>query len=52
MQDASIVTLTFAGYIALMLLIGLAGYRRTANLSDYLLGGRRLGRWVTALSAE
>ncbi len=35
-----------------MLGIGLAGYWRTADLADYLLGGRRLGRWVTALSAE
>jgi sodium/proline symporter len=52
MSDTSIVTLTFAGYIVLMLVIGVAGYRRTADLSDYLLGGRQLGRWVTALSAE
>jgi len=52
MPDTTVITLTFAGYIVLMLLIGLAGYRRTGDLSDYLLGGRQLGRWVTALSAE
>jgi sodium/proline symporter len=52
MPDTNLVTLTFIGYILLMLVIGLVAYRRTADLSDYLLGGRQLGRWVTALSAE
>jgi sodium/proline symporter len=51
MPDNTVITLTFAGYILVMLAIGLAGYQRTSDLSDYLLGGRRLGRWVTALSA-
>ena len=47
-----IVTWTFAAYIVGMLAIGLVAWRRTADLSDYILGGRRLGRWVTAISAE
>jgi sodium/proline symporter len=34
-----------------MLLIGYFAYKRTANLSDYMLGGRGLGPAVTALSA-
>lgn len=34
-----------------MLLIGYLAYRRTANLTDYMLGGRNLGPAVTALSA-
>jgi sodium/proline symporter len=38
-------------YMAGMLLIGLYAYRRTVNLSDYMLGGRNLGPAVTALSA-
>ncbi|MGG1572639.1 sodium/proline symporter PutP [Fictibacillus sp. NRS-1165] len=38
-------------YMAGMLLIGWFAYRRTANLSDYMLGGRDLGPAVTALSA-
>ncbi|MDF9833546.1 sodium/proline symporter [Ereboglobus sp. PH5-5] len=42
---------TFAVYIVLMLLVGWLGYRSTSNLSDYILGGRRLGSFVTALSA-
>ncbi|MEI3614746.1 sodium/proline symporter PutP [Pseudogracilibacillus sp. SO30301A] len=38
-------------YIIGMLLIGWYAYRRTANLTDYMLGGRSLGPAVTALSA-
>ncbi len=34
-----------------MVLIGLAAYRSTNNFSDYILGGRSLGSFVTALSA-
>lgn len=42
---------TFIVYVLLMMLIGYTAYLRTKNLSDYILGGRRLGSWVTALSA-
>lgn len=42
---------TFAIYINVMLLIGFIAYRSTHNLGDYILGGRRLGSVVTALSA-
>ena len=42
---------TFVIYIALMVLIGLAAYRATNNFSDYILGGRSIGSFVTALSA-
>jgi len=38
-------------YMALMLYIGYYAYKRTSDLSDYMLGGRGLGPWVTALSA-
>ena len=41
----------FVIYILVMILIGWLGYRATRNFSDYILGGRRLGSWVTALSA-
>jgi len=44
-------TITFAIYLLAMLLIGWFGWRATANLSDYILGGRSLGSVVTALSA-
>ena len=43
--------ITFLFYIVAMIVIGLMAYRATANFSDYILGGRRLGSFVTALSA-
>ena len=49
--DNSIISITFIVYIALMLVIGWIAYQRIHNLSDYILGGRGLGRWVAALSA-
>lgn len=47
----AMITASFIVYISLMLLVGYLAYRRTSNLSDYILGGRRLGSWVAALSA-
>ena len=43
--------ITFLFYIVAMVVIGLLAYRATSNFSDYILGGRRLGSFVTALSA-
>jgi sodium/proline symporter len=43
---------TFIVYLLVVLGIGIVAWRRTANIKDYLLGGRSLGRWVTALSAQ
>lgn len=45
------ITLTFVVYLALMLAIGIVAYRRTEDLSDYVLGGRNLGPIPSALSA-
>jgi len=42
---------TFCIYILGMVLIGFIAYRSTKNFDDYILGGRRLGSFVTALSA-
>lgn len=41
---------TFITYLALVLFLGIKAYRRTHDLSDYILGGRKLGVVVTALS--
>ena len=43
---------TFVVYLAVMLLIGVIYYRKTENLSEYILGGRKLNSWVTALSSQ
>ena len=42
---------TFLAYLALMIVIGYVAWRRTTNFDDYILGGRKLGPAVTALSA-
>ncbi len=46
-----ITLITFVLYLALMLGIGIMAYRRTQDLSDYVLGGRSLGPIPSALSA-
>ncbi|MHA7879446.1 MAG: sodium/proline symporter PutP [Saccharospirillum sp.] len=51
MSNTFAVSLTFLIYLAGMLWIGLWAYRRTSNLSDYILGGRSLGAWPSAVSA-
>lgn len=51
-ETGSAVTLTFVVYLIVVLAIGVVAWRSTANLRDYILGGRRLGRWTTALSAQ
>ncbi len=43
--------ITFVIYISAMLLIGFTAYLATKNFDDYILGGRSLGSFVTALSA-
>ncbi len=43
--------ITFIVYLAGMLAIGIWGYKKTSNISDYFLGGRKLGPGVAALSA-
>lgn len=51
-ETDSAIVLTFAAYLLLVLVVGAVAWRRTRDLKDYILGGRRLGRWVTALSAQ
>ena len=42
--------MTFVVYLLGILLLGIRAYRQTHDLGDYLLGGRKLGAAVTALS--
>lgn len=42
----------FILYLLIMVSIGVYFYRRTRNMSDYILGNRKLGAWVISLSAE
>lgn len=46
------IVVIFAAYLLFMISIGVLYYKKTENLSDYILGGRKLNSWVTALSAQ
>jgi sodium/proline symporter len=41
---------SFVAYLLMVTLIGVVAYTRTHNIDDYILGGRKLGAAVTALS--
>ena len=46
-------TLTsFSIYLVFLMSVGVFFYKKTASLEDYLIGGRAMGSWVTALSAQ
>ncbi len=47
-----IVLVAFAFYMLLMIVIGVIYSRKTKNNEDYFLGGRNLGGWTAALSAQ
>jgi sodium/proline symporter len=52
MTDQAIMIATMALYMGVCLWFGVIAWRRTRDLGDYILGGRSLGSWVTALSAQ
>jgi len=46
------IILSFVIYMAGMLLIGITSAKKNKSADDYFLGGRNLGGWVAALSAQ
>jgi sodium/proline symporter len=46
------ILISFIIYLIFMISIGLIFYKKTKNLSDYILGGRNLNYWVTSMSAQ
>lgn len=46
------ILIIFLAYFIFLMGIGLYFYRRSRSIEDYLLGGRGMGAWVTALSAQ
>ncbi|MCM1209676.1 MAG: sodium/proline symporter PutP [Ruminococcus sp.] len=46
------VLVAFACYMLGMIIIGAANAKKNKNADDYFLGGRNLGGWVAALSAQ
>ena len=50
-SDATVIA-TLIAYKLVLLGIGLWAYRRSQDQSDYFLGGRRIGAWVTSISSS
>lgn len=46
------IILAFAIYLLFMIAIGIVFSKKSSNMSDYFLGGRQMGSWLTALSAQ
>ena len=46
------IILAFCLYLLLMMAIGIYYSRKQKNLSQYILGDRKLGPWLTSMSAE
>ncbi len=44
--------IAFVLYLGMMVFVGLRSARGNKSASDFFLGGRKVGPWVTALSAE
>ena len=51
-SDKIITLVAFGFYMALMIIIGVFYSKKTKNNEDYFLGGRNLGGWPAALSAQ
>ncbi len=51
-SDQVITLVAFVFYLVLMVAIGVFYSKRTKNNEDYFLGGRNLGGWTAALSAQ
>ena len=52
MKISAIIPVTIIAYLIMMIVIGIIFSRRNKNVSDFYLGGRKLGPIVTAMSAE
>ncbi|MDP0489370.1 MAG: sodium:proline symporter, partial [Fusobacterium sp. JB020] len=44
--------ITFVVYLIFLVGVGIYFYKKTESAEDYLIGGRGMGSWVTALSAQ
>ena len=52
MTANSWITFSFTLYLLAMMGVGVYFFFRSRSLSDYYLGGRKLNKWVTAISAQ
>ncbi len=52
MSEQFIKLLALIVYLLAMIVVGLFYFKKTETLSDYILGGRKIGKWTGALSAQ
>jgi sodium/proline symporter len=52
MTHSPAILATIVAYLGICLILGFLAWRRTNTFSDYILGGRSLGSWVTAFGAQ
>lgn len=52
METNILTIIVFIVYALVMLAIGIYSYKRSTSMSDYFIGGRSLGPWTTAISAQ
>ncbi|MGB9721582.1 MAG: hypothetical protein ACPL28_08905 [bacterium] len=50
MNEIFIYSIVIIPYLLLLLIIGIISGRKTKDTSDFYLGGRNIGPWVTSLS--
>lgn len=46
------VIVAFVIYALVILAIGIISYKKSKSMNDYFIGGRQLGSWTTAISAQ
>lgn len=51
-MDTIIIGGIFLIYLVVMVAIGFKFYNKTSDMSEYILGGRKLNSWVVAMSAQ
>lgn len=51
-QDFMIKIAVLAGYVGVLFLIGILASRRINSMSDYYVGGKKMGFWAVAFSAR
>lgn len=52
METNILTIIVFIVYALIMLAIGIYYYKKSKSMSDYFIGGRQLGPWTTAISAQ
>lgn len=51
-SDNIVIIVAFIAYLAFMICIGMFFYGKNRTTTEYFLGGRKLGSWVTSMSAQ